>query len=199
MIKTWKTLVRSFGTVYRLPDAVVTVNWANPNDSWKRTCLGLLIRRHITDRVYFVPFTIQLTYLAYWLINLMSFSTTLITLNTNKKNMQWKWNMQFSNVFVCACILQEPNSPECSGNGTYECGVCVCNDSYYGDRCQCDETSVDAETHHDACRVYARWCRIHCLFSPRLYFCPFTDILWLYRNIRNAINTSSLMVGYSLW
>lgn len=62
-------------------------------------------------------------------------------------------------VFVdCECPCErpeseEPNSPACSGNGTYECGVCDCDDGYYGDRCQCDETSVDAETHHDACRV----------------------------------------------
>ena len=50
--------------------------------------------------------------------------------------------------------MQEPNSPACSENGTYECGICVCNDGYYGDRCQCDETSVSSETHHDACRMW---------------------------------------------
>ena len=58
-------------------------------------------------------------------------------------------------MFMCSFsrVTKEPNSPRCNSNGTYECGICVCNDGYYGDRCQCDETSVDAETHHDACRM----------------------------------------------
>ena len=38
--------------------------------------------------------------------------------------------------------MQEVNSPTCSGVGTYNCAVCSCGDSNYGDRCQCDKTAV---------------------------------------------------------
>jgi len=37
--------IYGFGTVYRLPCVVVTLNWVNSNDCWWRTCLRLLIWR----------------------------------------------------------------------------------------------------------------------------------------------------------
>ena len=80
---------------------------------------------------------------------------------------------------TCARVTQEPNSPACSHNGTYECGVCVCNDGYYGDRCQCDETSVDAETHHDACRMYVS-ADVFCL---EVFLCTVSDLQLLYNFI----------------
>ena len=32
---------------------------------------------------------------------------------------------------------REPNSPQCSFNGVYQCGVCKCNDEYFGKKCEC--------------------------------------------------------------
>lgn len=40
----------------------------------------------------------------------------------------------------CGCSVGlEPDSPRCSGNGTYVCGLCECNPSYLGTRCECQE------------------------------------------------------------
>lgn len=40
----------------------------------------------------------------------------------------------------CGCSVRlEPNSARCSGNGTYVCGLCECNPSYLGTRCECQE------------------------------------------------------------
>ncbi|XP_004424565.1 PREDICTED: integrin beta-5 [Ceratotherium simum simum] len=40
----------------------------------------------------------------------------------------------------CSCSAgPEPDSARCSGNGTYVCGLCECNPSYLGTRCECQE------------------------------------------------------------
>lgn len=40
----------------------------------------------------------------------------------------------------CGCSTGlEPDSARCSGNGTYVCGLCDCNPSYLGTRCECQE------------------------------------------------------------
>lgn len=44
--------------------------------------------------------------------------------------------------YSCKCDCSaglEPDSPRCSGNGTYVCGLCECNPSYLGTRCECQE------------------------------------------------------------
>lgn len=44
--------------------------------------------------------------------------------------------------YTCKCgcsVGLEPDSPRCSGNGTYVCGLCECNPSYLGTRCECQE------------------------------------------------------------
>lgn len=41
---------------------------------------------------------------------------------------------------TCGCSTGlEPNSARCSGNGTYVCGLCECDPSYLGTRCECQE------------------------------------------------------------
>ncbi|CAH2066161.1 unnamed protein product, partial [Iphiclides podalirius] len=40
------------------------------------------------------------------------------------------------------------NSPKCSGNGIYQCGICKCNENKYGDDCRCEgasTTSIDLD------------------------------------------------------
>ncbi|XP_035663414.1 integrin beta-3-like [Branchiostoma floridae] len=51
--------------------------------------------------------------------------------------------------FLCSCGCEDssqPASPHCSsGNGTLECGVCMCESNRYGQQCECsaeDETSA---------------------------------------------------------
>lgn len=45
---------------------------------------------------------------------------------------------------LCSCPCERPNhpefelnSPKCKGHGTYKCGICECNDSYFGRNCEC--------------------------------------------------------------
>ncbi|XP_069791489.1 integrin beta-6 isoform X2 [Narcine bancroftii] len=46
---------------------------------------------------------------------------------------------------ACSCNCQtnaEHNSTRCSGNGTLQCGVCICNAGRFGPHCECEEESV---------------------------------------------------------
>lgn len=45
---------------------------------------------------------------------------------------------------LCSCGCEKPghpqfegNSTKCSGHGTYECGICDCNGSHFGRKCEC--------------------------------------------------------------
>ncbi|EPQ11994.1 Integrin beta-5 [Myotis brandtii] len=52
----------------------------------------------------------------------------------------------------CRCSAgQEPDSPRCSGNGTYVCGLCECNPSYLGSKCECQE-GENPSGHQNLCR-----------------------------------------------
>ncbi|RWS23240.1 Integrin beta-PS-like protein [Leptotrombidium deliense] len=48
---------------------------------------------------------------------------------------------------MCDCDCEKPwnrdvNSAKCNaGNGTFECGICSCNDNYYGKQCECELNS----------------------------------------------------------
>ncbi|EDV26654.1 uncharacterized protein TRIADDRAFT_54882 [Trichoplax adhaerens] len=58
-------------------------------------------------------------------------------------------------VCECGCALGQaavPNSPRCTmGNGTYACGVCVCNPGRFGNLCQCDSEAAFSDT--SGCKV----------------------------------------------
>ncbi|CAH2240128.1 jg6382 [Pararge aegeria aegeria] len=51
----------------------------------------------------------------------------------------------------CQCDCEKPekaekNSDQCSNAGTYQCGICECNENRYGDICDCKETrTLDLE------------------------------------------------------
>ena len=51
------------------------------------------------------------------------------------------------------CLIQVPNSPNCNGTGTYECGACTCNPGTYGKKCECDSTNVNVEDNEAQCRM----------------------------------------------
>ena len=40
-------------------------------------------------------------------------------------------------------IIQEVESSACSYIGTYECGLCSCDETSYGDQCQCDKPAIN--------------------------------------------------------
>ena len=56
--------------------------------------------------------------------------------------------------FACDCACEgdaKPSSPACHhGNGTFECGVCLCNAGRLGPRCECSEDEYQL-TQKDSC------------------------------------------------
>lgn len=51
---------------------------------------------------------------------------------------------------ACGCDCQmepeaEPKSAKCNGRGRYECGICICDPGWAGERCDCDERGSVAE------------------------------------------------------
>lgn len=45
---------------------------------------------------------------------------------------------------LCSCGCEKPghpqfeyNSPKCNGHGTYKCGICDCDESHFGRKCEC--------------------------------------------------------------
>ncbi|XP_026770671.3 integrin beta-3b [Pangasianodon hypophthalmus] len=59
------------------------------------------------------------------------------------KPVGFKDTLQITVDFECECKCQaqgQPNSPIChQGNGTYECGICLCHAGRLGPRCECAE------------------------------------------------------------
>ncbi|XP_051994725.1 integrin beta-3a isoform X1 [Xyrauchen texanus] len=70
------------------------------------------------------------------------------------KPIGFKDALQVTVDFDCDCNCQlssEPNSPSCHhGNGTLECGVCLCNPGRLGSRCECSEGEYNP-TQQDRC------------------------------------------------
>lgn len=53
---------------------------------------------------------------------------------------------------TCGCSSGlEPDSTRCSGNGTYVCGLCECNPSYLGTKCECQE-GENQSVYQNLCR-----------------------------------------------
>lgn len=53
---------------------------------------------------------------------------------------------------TCGCSTElEADSDRCSGNGTYVCGLCECNPSYLGTRCECQDGESQS-VHQNLCR-----------------------------------------------
>ena len=43
----------------------------------------------------------------------------------------------------CECTrAADGNSSFCKENGTLECGICKCNEGFFGDYCHCDESNL---------------------------------------------------------
>lgn len=56
--------------------------------------------------------------------------------------------------YLCDCdcsINNVKNSPKCNGAGTFECGICKCNEGNYGATCQCDITTEQQVNNTNAC------------------------------------------------
>ncbi|KAK6165600.1 hypothetical protein SNE40_022499 [Patella caerulea] len=55
----------------------------------------------------------------------------------------------------CGCEKSgqgESDSSKCNYVGTYQCGICSCNEGYYGDICECSEFDILGETQKRACQ-----------------------------------------------
>ena len=45
--------------------------------------------------------------------------------------------------YMCECNCEAvPKSPKCNQRGTYKCGICECEEGYFGQICQCDASLV---------------------------------------------------------
>lgn len=70
------------------------------------------------------------------------------------KPIGFKDTLQVTVDFACECNCQQssvPTSPSCHhGNGTLECGVCLCDPGRLGSRCECSEGEYNP-TQQDRC------------------------------------------------
>lgn len=70
------------------------------------------------------------------------------------KPVGFKDSLSITVTFECDCKCQtkaQPNSPKCNhGNGTYECGICLCHPGRLGPHCECAEGDYDP-TEQDGC------------------------------------------------
>jgi hypothetical protein len=51
------------------------------------------------------------------------------------------FNISFHCSCDAVCNPPEPSSGECSGNGTLDCGACLCDEGFYGGQCECQGTA----------------------------------------------------------
>uniref|UniRef100_A0A8C4DXD4 Integrin beta n=1 Tax=Dicentrarchus labrax TaxID=13489 RepID=A0A8C4DXD4_DICLA len=70
------------------------------------------------------------------------------------KPVGFKDSLSITVTFECDCKCQtkaQPNSPKCNhGNGTYECGICLCHPGRLGPHCECAEGDYNP-TEQDRC------------------------------------------------
>lgn len=63
--------------------------------------------------------------------------------------------MELDIICECECEkpgFEKPNSEFChNGNGTYECGICSCNEGRYGEKCECDASEVSSKESDAKC------------------------------------------------
>lgn len=58
---------------------------------------------------------------------------------------------------ICECDCEkewvgEKHSSKCNGSGTYQCGVCSCNENKYGQTCECDAKDTEPVIKDEMCR-----------------------------------------------
>ncbi|XP_062600193.1 integrin beta-3-like isoform X2 [Saccostrea cucullata] len=71
-----------------------------------------------------------------------------LTFTIFPEGLEERVQVDVEHVCDCDCQLEpeaEPNSAECSFNGTFECGICKCNPGWIGDRCECDNRGTVEE------------------------------------------------------
>ncbi|GAV06686.1 hypothetical protein RvY_16633 [Ramazzottius varieornatus] len=56
---------------------------------------------------------------------------------------------------ICDCDCGPPifNAPQCSGNGTYECGICTCPPGTFGRHCECSSDQITGFDEEAGCRA----------------------------------------------
>ncbi|XP_040213823.1 integrin beta-6 [Rana temporaria] len=73
----------------------------------------------------------------------------------------------------CSCKSEaEEESPECGqGNGSLECGVCVCKPGFLGAQCECNEASLNSSSCNelDACSGHGECFCGQCVCNPSIY------------------------------
>lgn len=57
---------------------------------------------------------------------------------------------------LCDCECEQEwnvveKSPVCTGNGAYQCGICVCNNRFYGSHCECNPNDSNQAVDEQNC------------------------------------------------
>ncbi|XP_016949132.1 integrin beta-PS isoform X2 [Drosophila biarmipes] len=68
--------------------------------------------------------------------------------------------MEIQLEMLCSCPCENPASPtyeknsdSCNKHGTSMCGICQCDDSHFGNKCECSATDINSKNANDAsCR-----------------------------------------------
>nr|XP_022306553.1 integrin beta-3-like [Crassostrea virginica] len=71
-----------------------------------------------------------------------------LTFTIFPEGLEEKVRVDVEHVCDCDCQLEpeaEKNSSKCSFNGTFECGICNCNEGWIGDSCDCDNRGTEEE------------------------------------------------------
>ncbi|XP_043581912.1 integrin beta-PS-like [Bombus pyrosoma] len=96
--------------------------------------------------------------------NVVEFEVTLQATECPANSSEWQTSMQIKPrgidesltielSIICDCPCGHPGHPgyvaaseDCRGNGTLVCGVCSCNEGFYGKQCECEGNDAGAES-----------------------------------------------------
>ncbi|XP_016841340.1 integrin beta-PS [Nasonia vitripennis] len=101
--------------------------------------------------------------------NVVEFQVVLKAVDCPQNSNQWRQNikigprgltesLELDVELICSCPCEAGNkinrtkSPNCTNNGYLDCGICLCDDGFYGKQCECKGSEIGSST-LDACKA----------------------------------------------